>query len=56
MLRKQEKERTIVVDRVVLYRCFTVVSWGHGGQKEEKKMYSGTVCVVVVVLLYCCLF
>ena len=29
MLRKQRKKRTIVVDHVVLYRCFTVVSWGH---------------------------
>ena len=27
MLRKQRKKRTIVVDHVVLYRCFTVVSW-----------------------------
>ena len=28
MLRKQrKKKRTIVVDHVVLYRCFTVVSW-----------------------------
>ena len=26
VLRKQEKERTFVVDRVVQYRCFTVVS------------------------------
>ena len=29
VLRKQEKERTFAVDRVVQYRCFTVVSWGH---------------------------
>ena len=27
MLRKQRKKGTIVVDHVVLYRCFTVVSW-----------------------------
>ena len=52
MLRKQRKKRTIVVDHVVLYRCFTVVS---GGQKLNN-MYSGTVSVVVVVLSYCCLF
>ena len=28
VLRKQRKKRTIVVYHVVLYRCFTVVSWG----------------------------
>ena len=48
MLRKQRKKRTIVVDHVVLYRCFTVVSWGHGG---KKKMYSGTVVLLFVFVL-----
>ena len=38
VLRMQRKKRTIVVDHVVLYRCFTVVSWGH----------------VIIVVLFCC--
>ena len=64
MLRKQRKKRTIVVGHVVLYRCFTVVSWGDavlycfftdvsGGQKLNKY----TICIVVLYLLlmlYCC--
>ena len=44
---QQRKKRTIVVGHVVLYRCFTVVSWGDavlycfftdvsGGQKLNK--------------------
>ena len=58
MLRKQRKKRTIVVGHVVLYRCFTVVSWGDavlycfftdvsGGQKLNKY----TMCIVVLYLL-----
>ena len=31
-------------NHVVLYRCFTVVSWGHGGQKKKKKKK----CMVVL--------
>ena len=48
VLRKQRKKRTIVVDHVVLYRCFTVVSWGHGGKKQ---MYSCTVVLLFVFVL-----
>ena len=60
MLRKQRKKRTIVVDHVVLYRCFTVVSWvmlycTAVLLMQVEVMYSGPVSVVVVVLSYCCL-